>query len=131
MTSKWDGKVPVRYKDGSVLHDTDYMRGAPTREDVERDRAEMQKTHGSTTYAASYYWDEVKPFCASLQFKGISRSGHSVYSVWTAREGVSYPMLVTDLDNFLQHATLNDGWTEPLKWETVKRGTVFGIRRAK
>jgi hypothetical protein len=135
-------KVPVRYKvvvagvpmqkpGSGILHDTNYAKGAISRDEAARQWADDYAKSGHNRWSVEYVMEEVEPFVASLRFKKMYRSGHSSYTVWEDRKGGEWPIMLADLADLLGHVDLANGWTEVHTWEVCKRGTAYGIRMVK
>lgn len=123
--------VPVR-RDGGIMHDTDYCRGAGSWEEFDRINAEQMEKNGHTRWGAEYVMQEVEPFEASLRVKTSYHVRSSVHVVLVDREGREYPMFLGDLVPLLGSANVVDGWIEPMTYETCKRSTRwYGIRPVK
>lgn len=123
-------RVPVSFS-GGILHDTDYGRGADTLEEMLADRAEAERKLGHARWAASYYWDEVEPFEASVKVTGHQRHRTAAYFTFVDRQGHQFTMFLVDAAEFFGSANLTDGWSEVCTFEPCKRGTAYGIRRVK
>lgn len=115
--------VPVALKRGGIFHDTDYARGANSREEA----AEINAGISRPAYYVDYVWEEVEPFTASLKFMSFERSGHP-YALWQTKDGSRYPMFLVDMENFLQSVNFTNGWSDNAIFEVVKRGTAYGIK---
>jgi len=126
------GPVPVNVRQpGSktIFHDTDYMRGADSREHAAQIDAQLDehgRTHG---YGASYVMEVVLPFTATLRIHDYYKRGSSSYVVLADADGNRYPMFLGDLVTLLAEATMEDGWITATMYETCKKGSAYGIRR--
>jgi hypothetical protein len=110
-------KVPVRKDGHSVLHSTDYARGASSRMEAER-------------VGADYYMAVVQPFEAKLSVRDYSAGDHYVSLMSDA--GHFFPMFLTDYFKLAACATVIDGWLPTLTYEICKKGArQYGIRPVK
>lgn len=135
MASTQTLKVPVRLKDDSIMHDTDYQRGVDSRDEAADINAELDARDGDHRFGVTYVMEEVRPFYASLRLVEIYRSGSgsAVYAyfedVSDGAGGARYPMFLTDLADFLGSANMTDGVAEHAQFEACKRGKAYGIRK--
>jgi hypothetical protein len=100
-------KVPFD-PEGNLMHDAEWLCGIP-QDEID--------------------WRDPIQFDAMLHIKEYRRGGHAVYYVWENKYlGVTYPMLVSDVFTLLQSADIEGGWVDG-RWEIVKRGSAYGIRK--
>jgi hypothetical protein len=121
--------VPVRIEDGSLYHDTDYKGGAIDLATARAKNAQSLARNGHSRWGVSYVMGIITPFRVRIRVVEQIRSGHSVYVNVLDDVGRHWPMFITDLVDFLSDASLTDGWSDEATFETVKKGTAYGIRR--
>lgn len=129
--------VPVDIWDGGILHDTDYHRGADSREEAKAINDELT-ARGPDSYGhdqgrkfgVSYVMEEVKPFVARLRVIRHERHRSATYVIVADEQGSAYPMFIPDLVDLLARAYVSDGLIEARRYEACKKGTAYGIRAA-
>jgi hypothetical protein len=133
--------VPVKYKrivndelvqrPGGMLHDTNYARGASSRAEAAAQWAADFLKVGHNRWSVAYVMEVVNPFRARLRVTGYTKSGSSAYLEFQDVYGQSWPMFLKDATELLATATMKDGWIQQYEYETVKRGTAYGIRKVR
>lgn len=132
MTRKSTLKVPVSVNHGGILHDTDYARGAESREEAAAINAEMEAERGHHRWGAEYVMETVEPFTEPLRLVDMYHHKSAAYATFETPDGRQYPMFLTDLAVILCHGDMKDGWLEPATYEVCKRGArSYGIRKVK
>lgn len=122
--------VPVDLKRGGFFHDTDYMRGAGSREEAAQIDAELVAKHGDARWGVSYVMEPYEPFEARLRVVESMRGKSAAYFHVIDEEGRRYPVLMTDFTEMIMHATMIDGVMALARYQAVKRGMAYGIRLA-
>ena len=128
MTAKKPLLVPVSLT-GGIMHDTDYARGAESVEAAAHIDNECFDKTGHMRWGADYIMAEVEPFEAALRV--VSADPKSKYVNLMDEVGVSYPMFLGDYVTLMAGATVIQGRIEPMTYETVKKGSAYGIRPVK
>jgi hypothetical protein len=132
-------KVPVSYKrvidglilqiPGGMLHDTNYSRGADSYAQAAQNWADDLAKHGHNRWSVEYVMDVVNPFRARLRVTGYYKSGSSAYLAFVDELGQEWPMFLKDAAELLSMASMDNGLIEEFEYETIKRGTAYGIRK--
>lgn len=124
--------VPISlHNRGGMLHDTDYARGAESPEHAAYIDAECLERCEHARWGADYYLGEVPAFTARLRThdRGFSAGG---YVTLVDEDGRQWPMFVADYVAMMTTANVTEGWIEPMKYETCKKGArAYGIRPVK
>lgn len=131
-------EVPVRYKaivDGvpvikrsGMFHDLAYSWGATSVAELTKQwDTDMQK-QGHNKWSPEYVMEVVPPFTARVRVIDSTKYRSAVFFTVVDEDGARWPMFLTDMTAMLKDANMTDGWTEPLTFETCKRGTAYGIR---
>jgi hypothetical protein len=136
MATKKPLLVPVILT-GGIMHDTDYTRGAESREEAERINAELRAQglddYGhdrALKYGATYVMEAVEPFEARLRV--VSADFKCSYVNLVDEAGNGYPMFTTDYVALMSTATVTEGLIESRTYETCKKGArAYGIRPVK
>jgi hypothetical protein len=121
--------VPVRLAGGGIMHDTDYARGAESVEAAAYIDAECLANSGHMRWGADYVMQEVAPFYASLRVYQVGNK--SSYVLLMDPTGASWPMFLSDYVAMMSTASVTEGDIEPMKYETCKKGSAYGIRPVK
>lgn len=130
-------KVPVRIDkdtgiEKGIMHDTDYARGASTRDELAAINAEQRATVGHHRWGAEYVMEEFEPFTDLLRFVSYYHHRSSAYLTFEDTKGRTFPVFLTDLPDILGGADMLNGWLVPAKYEACKRGArSYGIRKVK
>jgi hypothetical protein len=141
MTKQTTLKVPVQYKriidgmilqmPGGMLHDTNYTRGADSYSQAAQWWADDMTKVGHNRWSVDYVMDVVNPFRARLQLTGYCKSGSRAYMEFSDELGQKWPMFLKDATKLLSSASMDNGLIEEFEYETIKRGTAYGIRKVK
>lgn len=78
-------------------------------------------------------WTLWEPFAGGLRFEGFTRGRSAAYAVLNHEDGRSFPMMLADLEDFLQRGQIVRGRLTPplgLLWAVRKRGQNYGVRLA-
>lgn len=128
---------PVVIKTGGILHDTDYHRGASSREEAAQIDAALDDYGRAHDYGADYVMEEVKPFRARLRFLGVAY-GKGKHWDWANADNPAqhFPMLPKDASEFLTSANLTNGVTDEILWQPIRKGAgymrySYGIKEVK
>lgn len=124
-------KVPVSLRDGSIMHNTNYARGAKDREEAAQINAEEDAKHGHHRWGAEYVRESVEPFTVALRYVKAYHHRSSAYVEFADPDGKTYPVFLTDLADVFDGAFMTSGWLSVATYETCKRGSAYGIRRVK
>lgn len=135
MKTKPAIKVPVHLVDGvdkGILHDTDYARGAGSREEAAAINAEQDAKLGHHRWGAEYVMETVEPFTVALRLVQTYHRKSSAYVEFEDPEGKFYPVFLTDLVDIIGDGDMAGGWIGPATYVAYKRGArSYGIRKVK
>lgn len=124
-------KVPVIYQRGGMLHDTNYARGAQSRQEAAQNWADDMAKHGHNRWSVNYVMEVLPNFRARMRVTGYYKNRSAANMVVTDEQGQKWPMFLGDLAELLESANMENGWIEENEYEAIKRGTAYGIRKVK
>lgn len=110
------------------MHDTDYCRGATSVAELKKQWDDDTQKVGHNRWSAEYVMEVVPPFTARVHVIGSTKYRSAVFFTVEDDNGDHWPMFLVDMTEMLRDANMVNGWTEPLTFETCKRGTAYGIR---
>jgi hypothetical protein len=78
-------------------------------------------------------WVRWEPFRSGLRLERFARGRSAAFAVLTDEDGARFPMMLADLEDFLQRGSIVRGRLSPplgLTWTVRKRGQNYGVRLA-